>query len=508
MKLDQITTHIRLRSAWEAADLGFAMNRQQWPYLLPAWSLLLASTALLVWLMMPTGYEAAAPLLLWWLKPLYDRVLLHLNSHLLFNQHLSLADVASTLPRLVTHTGLLGALTWRRFSLSRGFNLPVWQLEHLRGRDQKQRQELLHVQAHSHAVWLTVACSNMEMVILLSLYAIILLFDPNLGSWDYLRSAFLENFDTDVQYWGNVIYFVLYGVSVWFMEPFYMAASFSLYLNRRTQLEAWDIELAFRNLGSRLYRLARHTPATLLVALLTCLLLLPAAPIQAAPPPADPEYLTRERLPPEASQEQMANVMAREEFSRMRTVKRWRAKEDKAEQDEPLQLSEALQVLFAGILKTLLWIALALGLILLLVYHRQLLALLKPVKRRKGKPPPPDILFGMDIRPESLPVDIASASRHLWERGKPREALSLLYRGALMRLTRHDQLAVQASHTEGDILHLAHHHLSSSRLGWLVATTSAWQEIAYAHRIPDTQQVMPLFDGWQQFITPAVTEPV
>jgi hypothetical protein len=37
---------------------------------------------------------------------------------------------------------------------------------------------------------------------------------------------------------------------VW--EPIYVACGFSLYLNRRTVLEAWDIELVFRQLRKRL----------------------------------------------------------------------------------------------------------------------------------------------------------------------------------------------------------------------------------------------------------------
>jgi hypothetical protein len=36
------------------------------------------------------------------------------------------------------------------------------------------------------------------------------------------------------------------------IEPFYIAANFGLYINRRTQLEAWDIELSFRKMAARL----------------------------------------------------------------------------------------------------------------------------------------------------------------------------------------------------------------------------------------------------------------
>jgi hypothetical protein len=38
-----------------------------------------------------------------------------------------------------------------------------------------------------------------------------------------------------------------------------VAAGFTLYLNRRTELEAWDLELAFRHLQERLAALRRTT---------------------------------------------------------------------------------------------------------------------------------------------------------------------------------------------------------------------------------------------------------
>jgi hypothetical protein len=37
-----------------------------------------------------------------------------------------------------------------------------------------------------------------------------------------------------------------YAAVVLFLEPFYVAAGFAVYLNRRAQLEAWDIEQELR----------------------------------------------------------------------------------------------------------------------------------------------------------------------------------------------------------------------------------------------------------------------
>ena len=37
-----------------------------------------------------------------------------------------------------------------------------------------------------------------------------------------------------------------YALVVLFLEPFFVAAGFAMYLNRRAELEAWDIEQEFR----------------------------------------------------------------------------------------------------------------------------------------------------------------------------------------------------------------------------------------------------------------------
>jgi hypothetical protein len=37
-----------------------------------------------------------------------------------------------------------------------------------------------------------------------------------------------------------------YAAVVLFLEPFFVAAGFAMYLNRRAELEAWDIEQEFR----------------------------------------------------------------------------------------------------------------------------------------------------------------------------------------------------------------------------------------------------------------------
>jgi hypothetical protein len=44
----------------------------------------------------------------------------------------------------------------------------------------------------------------------------------------------------------SVMLDIAYASAVMFLEPFYVGAGFAMYLNRRAELEAWDIEQEFR----------------------------------------------------------------------------------------------------------------------------------------------------------------------------------------------------------------------------------------------------------------------
>ena len=45
---------------------------------------------------------------------------------------------------------------------------------------------------------------------------------------------------------ATIVIAVAYALTVMFLEPFFVAAGFAMYMNRRAELEAWDIEQEFR----------------------------------------------------------------------------------------------------------------------------------------------------------------------------------------------------------------------------------------------------------------------
>ncbi len=108
----------------------------------------------------------------------------------------------------------------------------------------------------------------------------------------------------------------------------------------------------------------------------------------------------------------------------------------------------------------------------------------------------PTHVGSLDIRPESLPEHIGAAARELWQRGQPRAALSLLYRGALSRLVHEHAVPIRAASTESDCLTLSEPRLAPSAHRFLSQLVAGWQTVAYAGRDMDPLDFEQLCAGF------------
>jgi hypothetical protein len=88
----------------------------------------------------------------------------------------------------------------------------------------------------------------------------------------------------------------------------------------------------------------------------------------------------------------------------------------------------------------------------------------------------------MELAPETLPADVGAAAAALAREGRLREALSLLYRGALSELVHTRGVRLLASHTEGEAVRLAN-------LAYFATLVDSWQRCAYAQRLPHAAEV-------------------
>jgi hypothetical protein len=109
---------------------------------------------------------------------------------------------------------------------------------------------------------------------------------------------------------------------------------------------------------------------------------------------------------------------------------------------------------------------------------------------------------GLDISPESLPADIGAAALGLLEAGRNRDALSLLYRGALSRAVHRYGVVIGESYTEGEALRAVNGTLDAPRAAYFAELIAIWQRAVYAGEAVMHESVarlcrtfMPTLDG-------------
>jgi hypothetical protein len=108
----------------------------------------------------------------------------------------------------------------------------------------------------------------------------------------------------------------------------------------------------------------------------------------------------------------------------------------------------------------------------------------------------PQTIFGLDVRPASLPDDVAAAARAALAAGDVTGALSLLYRGALSTLIHAGGVDFRSGDTEGECWRRAAPVLSRDGSAYFRSLLDAWLLAAYAHRPPPTGELSALCDRW------------
>jgi hypothetical protein len=230
---------MRARTPMEAADLGARLcqsaSREVFTCYLavavPAVALCLASYEIWDWL---------PGLALWWIKPWLDRTVLFVLARAAFAQPTTLRDLWEA-QRQVLWGQLIRTLTVRRLSPWRSFTQPVHQLEGLSFLEARRRVLQIRKNKTGSAVVMTSAFSFAEMGLMLALFSLVIWFAPP-QSQDWSSLFTREGVDP----WLDTAFYLSYALAILFLEPFYVAAGFAMYLNRRAELEAWDIEQEFR----------------------------------------------------------------------------------------------------------------------------------------------------------------------------------------------------------------------------------------------------------------------
>ncbi|WP_339547920.1 DUF4129 domain-containing protein [Pseudomonas sp. RA_35y_Pfl2_P32] len=503
MRLNDASVVIRPRTTWEAMDLGILLSQRHRRVLMSSWALVtlpvFALLSVLLW-----DSPALALGLFWWLKPAFERLTLYILSNALFGQAPTVQQALRQWPRLLKPQ-LLASLTWRRLSLSRSFTLPVVQLEGLGGVARQQRLAVLQQRDAGAARWLTLIGVLLESVLWIGSMSLFYLFLPGQIELDWDWQTLIASSAQDwlwLEHLTNALYVLI--LIVW--EPVYVACGFSLYLNRRTTLEAWDIELVFRRLRQRL---STVVASLLLLGLLGLPAAQPVLAAESSAAPASPRLL-QQPLNSQASSTAIHAILDAPPFKNTQTLTRYRLGDAEPEQPQAGQAPGWLKALFelldsphlaglASIIEVLLWTT-VIGLLALLAWHYrewlQTFVSRRPALPRSAQRPLPAQMFGLDLGRESLPDDVAAEVERLWA-SRPREALGLLYRALLVRLLHDYALPLTSADTEGQVLGHIQRLQQPQLHAFSSILTKHWQNIAYGHRVPPPALQAQLCAGWR-----------
>jgi hypothetical protein len=238
VKIDALALRMRPRAPLEAADLGARLCQTTARSVyscyavvyLPVLALAIASFDIAGWLPI---------VLLFWAKPWLDRTVLFVLSRAAFGQNTTIGDLWRARRDVWWRHGWL-TWTWRRLSLWRSFTQPVYQLEGSSLWVIRWRVQQIKGRKRGQALLLTLAFLFTEICLVFTVLSLLWWFGPHSEAPDLITLLFQN------ATFFTVVTFISYAVAVAFLEPFYVAAGFAMYLNRRAELEAWDIEQELR----------------------------------------------------------------------------------------------------------------------------------------------------------------------------------------------------------------------------------------------------------------------
>ena len=466
MRLEDLTAELRPRSDWEAVDLGLALARRDFWRLLGCWWL-----GMLPMLLVTFAFLRTNPLLLlflcWWWIPVASRLVLFVLSRHLFGEVPSWKSILREWPRAcVRRFGF--RMLWARFSPWRPLTMAVEDLEGLRGKNYAARVRLLLRRGDSTVVMLALWRGALTVWMALAILGTAEMFLPAGESerWAVALDEWSGRswFDMPPSLaWTGILSMLL---SMSLVDIFSTGAGFGIYVNHRTWIEGWDVELAFRRLGNRLRGAAGALVAAIFVFLA---------------PSADGEPTPKEVI---------GEIKADKDFT---------VHTETYTVPDPVKggwnwsgewLAGLGMVLFVLVIGALI------GFVIWMVWRFRHVFRGDVSPAGKRVPPPlARVVMGMEVTPESLPPDIPARAMELWGVGRRQEAMSLLYRGAISRLIEGGGVEIAESDTESDCLRRVTAE-APPHSGYFTGLTEAWMKLAYARSEPPEETMRELCASW------------
>jgi hypothetical protein len=517
MNLDDLSVHLRRRSRHEALDLGVRLLREYAGPIALGWIVAISPLFVLV--------GAATILHAWfwpwlvalvWLKPLYARVPLFVISRSVFGE---IPSSRRTLQHVVSR-----ALSWQglydvtigRLNPFRGFVLPIYELEHQSGSDaSRRRSTLLDGDHRATCLVLMAICAVVEILgVVAGLTLVDMILPTTLDPWFGRQLQHLVQIGVEAPVLEGLIV-GSYFLSVAWTESLYIATSFGLYLNRRVELEGWNVELTFR-------RLARRLDSLLVAAGLAISIVLGIVPggapetsearspetsstsqTSGSPSPPAPGGVASAESPD--PQQTIDEILDDPTYPHVETRTTWEIRDDWMPDwewpedwnwNDELPKGGGVALWAARLLEVLLW---GLAIVAAVVSGRYLWRGETPTLWEEDAPPvsPGDAGVANVEEVPDLSRGLVERATSAWERGEQVEALALLYRGTLRELGEAYDIEITPDTTARECAERVRR--AGGPADYVSELARAWTAAVYAGRPPSDDEARELFESWRRW---------
>jgi hypothetical protein len=288
-------------------------------------------------------------------------------------------------------------------------------------------------------------------------------------------------------------YLIVLTVSVCIMiamsltDLFVTGAGFGIYINNRTWVEGWDVELALKRLAKRLTKVVP-------LALFGWFLLAPGMAM--AEVEAEPAKVIQEvKAAPEFKVHKVTDrvpIPRAGSWNWLERFFRWLGLGSGGGSGAGFGGLDLMGKIFVISLA-----GIVLGVIIWLIWiNRHAFIFQSSGSEASAERETARVVMGMDVSPETLPADVPSAAWALWGRGLHQEALGLLYRGAISRVIEISRVEIQESDTENDCVRRVAAAGTAAHPEYFRGITGVWVHLAYAGRLPEEAEVASLCRNW------------
>jgi hypothetical protein len=461
---------LRRRTLWEAADSGILLWRENILYFIPLFAIPVWICAFCL-LLIPEEARYLSWILLWWLKPFFDRLALQAVASRFFKQpeQAGWRTVLKGLGSNITR-GLPGDLLWRRFGPLRGAVMPLRILERLKRGQLSARKKTLETGGLKFCAVL----SALGLFIEAGLLAGEAIFCFNMAGF------FLPDFSIDSINTG-LFFYCAYCFNYMLVESLYVSMGFALYINCRVEMEGWDLELLFRKFAGRI------SAALKLLVLVSGLFLFvfPAHTRDEETDKAPKIYLPEDAMPAgKVPVEKLNEILQSKEFGGMKDGWTIAGKNKNEEEIVPeLDLDpwvKQIKEAFGAALRAIVIILIAACAVFILLWlwkHRN-------DNRTGGKKRDGEFYANPLVTGES-PESLFSKAETLFARRLIREAWAACISGVIASYTKYFGIVFPRDATEYDCLELTRSHLggreAENSFGELVRH---WVFLAYGGKSP------------------------